>query len=185
MAPKVIKSLVLVFALVGGCVVAAVNHGAESARSDRPGPITSVLDEERLAAERPAFLEHAKRMTDQELCAAIESFREQAKEEARWAQFLDWTMWYVRDSPDQRAHERWKSSWSAACNDLFGQTGFLLQRIEDACMDGKPAVHARIDYAFIASALPQIHEARLKISKGVMVDVYNMQPGSPRLVAWE
>lgn len=176
-------SIPLVIAAAAGLIM-AMNQASPVPPPPGPDPIKSVFDEEKLESERRVWLARAEQMSDQELCAAIESFREQALEEARWGQFLDWTMWYIRDSPDGRAHERWKSTWSKACNDLFGQTDFLLQRIENACTDGKPAIHARIDYAFIAAALPQIREARLKISKGVLIDVYNLPPGSPRLGAW-
>jgi hypothetical protein len=179
------RILTLAFVIAGGAVLIATSQPQSVSVSTGSDPIRSVFDDDRLSSDRVVWQARADQMSDEELCLAIEGFREQAKEEARWAQFLDWTMWYIRDSPDQKAHERWRATWSSACNDLRGQTESLLRRIDESCPNGKPAIQARLNYAYIAAALPQIHESRLKISKGVLEDVFQFPAGSPRLAPWE
>lgn len=179
------KIIAVAFVAAGGGVLIAMSQPQPESVHARPDPLRSVFDEDRLSSDRVVWQARADQMSNAELCIAIEGFRDQAKEEARWAQFLDWTMWYIRDSPDQKAHERWRTTWSSACNDLRGQTESLLRRIDESCPNGKPAIQARINYAYIAAALPQIHESRLKISRGVLEDVFQFPTDSPRLAPWE
>jgi hypothetical protein len=149
-------------------------------------PIQDVIDEKRYEADRERLFAESERFSSEELAEILRNLRAHAEEEARWAQFMDWTMWYVRDSCDQKAHSRWKSTWSGACHDLLGQTIFVLGLLDNCFEEGKLVAvsEARVHYSFIAAALPQIREARLKVSRGVLIDVYKMPSNSPRLATW-
>lgn len=182
MHSKVTSLTIIGLALLGFLLLQATGRA-------EPDPVQTipqlVIDENRYEMDRNRLFAESERFSSEDLIKKLGNLRAQAEEEARWAQFLDWSMWYVRDSCDQKAHDRWKSTWSTACNDLFGQTGMVLDLLNSCFEEGKLSPDARVHYSFIAAALTQIREARLKISQGVLVDVYNMPPNSPRLAPWQ
>lgn len=152
----------------------------ESASSRASSPV-QIIDEALLDAERGRILALAEKMSDQELCAAAAALLEDAEQEQQWAEYLDVNIWHFRDSCDEKAHERWTATWAEASSELHGKAAVVADLLRFACADGEPE---RVLYANAAAMLPQVREARMRITRGVLVDVYQVPADSPRLAAW-